>query len=311
MSEATHSERQRNRLAAFGRIHDSHRHLLAFGQMRNAGRAQDRDMDEDVFAAVLAGDETKPLGVVKPLHLSDDRNCSRRIRGHAAWPKPVARWSLGPLDNASSVHLKHPGHLGSLGARADLDAQFGARRNSVVACGVQGVSVQKRVARAARQLDESIPLVRLEPFDDRIDRRGARIDRRGAAPHGCAAETPCVRTAAKASTRTRPRLVRHWPVIVEPALARRPKVLTLAHVSPKSSPKSPIHESATRLLAVRRISAKLRRDISVITIFVGWMRHPNAVDPLNGKIPQSPNGSRDVVWRARAPRSADIPSPAA
>ena len=106
-------------------------------------------------------------------------------------------------------------------------------------------------------------------------------------------------------------LVRHRPVVVEPALARRPKVLTLAHVSPKSSPKSPIHESATRPLAVRRISAKLRRDISVRTIFVGWTRHPHAVDPLNGTIPQSANGSRDVVWRARALRSASSPSPTA
>jgi hypothetical protein len=29
---------ERERLAAFGRVHHSHRHLLAFGQMRNAGR---------------------------------------------------------------------------------------------------------------------------------------------------------------------------------------------------------------------------------------------------------------------------------
>ena len=47
--------------------------------------------------------------------------------------------------------------------------------NRVVACGMQGVSVEKRVARAARQLDESVTFVRLEPFYDRIDRRGARI----------------------------------------------------------------------------------------------------------------------------------------
>jgi hypothetical protein len=36
--EAVRSERQRNRLAPFGGIHHFHRHLLAFSQMRNAGR---------------------------------------------------------------------------------------------------------------------------------------------------------------------------------------------------------------------------------------------------------------------------------
>src|SRR3984957_3829153 len=196
-------------------------------------------MDEDVLAAIVTGDETKSFGVVEPLHLSDDRNCSRRIRGDPArrsWP--IARWPLRPFDNASSVHLDHPSDLRSLGARSDLDAQFGTRRNSVMACCMQGVGVQKRVARAARQLDKSVTLVGLEPFDDRIDWRRARIDRRRASPHGRAAKPPCVRTAAEASPRTRPRLVRHWPIVIKATLARRPKVLTLAHVSPKSSPKT-------------------------------------------------------------------------
>ena len=140
-------------------------------------------MDEDVLAAIVAGDETKSFGVVEPLHLSDDRDRGRRIRGDPARrSKPIARRPLWPFDNASSIHLNHPSHLRSLGARADLDAQFGARRNSVMACGMQGVSVEKRVARAARQLDESVTLVGLEPFDDRIDRRRARIDWSGASP---------------------------------------------------------------------------------------------------------------------------------
>src|SRR6202789_483152 len=206
--------------------------------MRNAGRTQDRDMDEYVLAAILAGDETKPLGVVKPFDLSDDRNGGRRIRGDPTRSNSIARWPLRALDNTGSVDFEHPRHLRALGAGADLDAQFGARRDSVMSSGMQGVGVQERVARAARQLDEPVAFVRLEPFDHRIDRRGARIDRRGAAAHGRAAKTPCVRTAAEASTRTGPRLVRHRPVVIEATLAGRPKVLTLAHVSPKSSPKT-------------------------------------------------------------------------
>src|SRR5271154_7016971 len=98
-------------------------------------------MDEYVLAAILAGDETEPLGVVKPFHLSDDRNGSRRIRGDPARPNPIARRPLWPLDNASGVDFEHPRHLRSLGAGADLDAQFGARRDSVVACGMQGIGV--------------------------------------------------------------------------------------------------------------------------------------------------------------------------
>src|ERR1700691_5958445 len=196
-------------------------------------------MDEYVLAAILAGDETKPLGVVKPFDLSDDRNGGRRIgRDPTRWSNPIARWPLWPLDNAGSVDFEHPRHLRSLGAGADLDAQLGACRDSVMARGMQGVGVQESVARAARQLDKSVAFVRLEPFDHRIDRRCARINRRGASPHRRAAKPPCVRTAAEASTRPRSRLVRHWPIVIEATLARRPEVLTLAHVSPKSSPKT-------------------------------------------------------------------------
>src|SRR5579872_1420548 len=66
------SERERNGLAPFRRIDHSHGHLLTFGQMGNARGAEDRYMDEHVFAAVLAGDETKSLGVVEPFHLAGD-----------------------------------------------------------------------------------------------------------------------------------------------------------------------------------------------------------------------------------------------
>src|SRR6202167_6764264 len=153
-------------------------------------------MDEYVLAAILAGDETKPLGVVKPFDLSDDRNGGRRIgRDPTRWSNPIARWPLWPLDNAGGVDFEHPRHLRALGAGADLDAQLGAGRDSVMSSGMQGVGMQERVARAARQLDEPVAFVRLEPFDHRIDLRRARIDRRGAAAHGWAAKTPCVRTA--------------------------------------------------------------------------------------------------------------------
>src|ERR1700722_2097968 len=175
-------------------------------------------MDEYVFAAVIAGDETKPLGVVKPFDLSYDRNGGRRIRGHPArWSNSIARRRrpLRPLDNAGSVDFEHPGHLRLLGAGANLDAQLGACRYSVVACGMQRIGVQERVASA---------------------RRRAGANRRGAAPHGWAAKTACVRSAAEASTRPRSRLVRHRPVVIEAALAGPPKALPLPHARPIPQP---------------------------------------------------------------------------
>ena len=50
-------------------------------------------MDEHVFAAILAGDEAEPFGVVEPFHLSGDRNGGRRIRRNPA-RAPKAHKSL-------------------------------------------------------------------------------------------------------------------------------------------------------------------------------------------------------------------------
>ena len=104
-------------------------------------------MDEHVFAAVLAGDEAEPFGVVEPFHLSGDRNGGRRIGRNPARPHPIAGWPLRPLDDTGRVDFKNSSDLCAFGARADLDAQFGPRRNRVVAGCMQGVGVQERIAR--------------------------------------------------------------------------------------------------------------------------------------------------------------------
>ena len=72
-------------------------------------RARGRDMDEHVFAAIVAGDETKSLGVVEPLHLSDDRNCSRRIRRDPARPKPIARAAFAAARQCQQRPPQAPG----------------------------------------------------------------------------------------------------------------------------------------------------------------------------------------------------------
>ena len=143
---------------------------------------------------------------------------------------------------------------------------------------MQGVRMQERVALAARKLNESVALVRLEPFDDRIDRRRAGIHRRPRTAHGRAAETAALRSAAVAARRTRPRFVGHRSVVVEPALARRPKVLTLAHLSSTSPIKALIDGSLDE-----------RPRGSLVNLSETPLRHlrPNLLRPVRHAIPTS------------------------
>ncbi len=200
---------------------------------------------------------------------------------------------------STSMHARD---LSPLGAGPDLDAQFRARRNGVVARRMQGVGVQERVARAARQLDESVAFVRLEPFDDGVDRRRARVDRPGLSAHRRAAEA-AVRAAAVGARRARSRFVGHRPIVIEPALARS-KVLTLAHGSPKSPTPKLTNGSTTRPLAVRCLSAKLR------CFRLNNLRRSDAQsqsrDPFKGRAPQSASLGLYVAWRMAAPQAAKL-----
>ena len=57
-------------LGAFGAFPDFKLHVLAFPQALESIRLDGREMHEDVGSAVLRGDESKPFGIVKPLHSS-------------------------------------------------------------------------------------------------------------------------------------------------------------------------------------------------------------------------------------------------
>ena len=156
--------------------------MLAFGQMRDAGGAEHGDMDEHVLAAVVAGDEAEALGVVEPFDLAADRDRGRRIGRHAARrPRRVAENERCGRSTTPAVSTSTTRVTCAPLAPAPTNAQFGARRNRLVARGVQRVGVQERVALAAGQLDEAVALVGLEPFDDSVDRRSRRRDRRCAA----------------------------------------------------------------------------------------------------------------------------------
>src|SRR5581483_11235302 len=64
--------RDRDRLAALRRVDHAHVDRLTLGQMGDAGRAQNRNMDEHVLAAVIARHEAEALGVVEPFDLAGD-----------------------------------------------------------------------------------------------------------------------------------------------------------------------------------------------------------------------------------------------
>ena len=95
----------------------------------------------------------------------------------AAGPRRVARERpLRALDDAGGVDFDHASHLRAFGPGADLNLQFGARGNRLVAGAMQRIGVEERIALASGQLDKAVSLVGLEPFHDRIDRRSVRID---------------------------------------------------------------------------------------------------------------------------------------
>ena len=121
--------------------------------MRNAGVSEDGDMNEDVLPPSSLA--TKPNPLASSNHFTfpmtetavDGSGATRRGRS------PSVDGLLWTLDNARRVDFDHPRHLRTLGARADLDAQFRSRRNHFVACGMQSVGMQEGVALATGQLD--------------------------------------------------------------------------------------------------------------------------------------------------------------
>jgi hypothetical protein len=62
-------------LKAFRALRDIELYSLAFLQAAEAARLNRREMDENIFA-ILAADEAKAFGVVKPLYCSCFQLCS-------------------------------------------------------------------------------------------------------------------------------------------------------------------------------------------------------------------------------------------
>jgi hypothetical protein len=177
-------EGDRDRLPALRRLDDAHRDRLTFGEAGDAGGAENRAVDEHVLAEVVAGDEAKAARTVKPLDLPGQINGGRCVRGRPS------RRPLRPFDGARRVDLDHPHHLRASRAGPDDGAKLRARGQRFASDLAQGLEMHERVASAARQLDEAIPLLGVEPFHRRLDRQPAR--QRIGAYRGTAKNTGCI-----------------------------------------------------------------------------------------------------------------------
>src|SRR4051794_26004721 len=96
------AERDGNRLAALRRVDHLHENGLTFGELGDAGRAKDRDVDEDVLAAVIAGDEAEALRLIEPFDLAADVRCRGWV-GSATGGAGTIEGAARLLDSGSGV----------------------------------------------------------------------------------------------------------------------------------------------------------------------------------------------------------------
>ena len=216
-----------------GRDHvdDAHVDRLALHQVLDARWPQDRDVDKDVLATVVGLDEAEALILVKPFDRAAYLNSRGWIGHHAARrTRAIAerRALRRTLGSSGGVDLEHARDLHALHAVPDRDLELGARRDGLVAGGLQGPDVQKGIACPVAQLDEAKAFVALEPLDDRIDGRRGAVGRRGR-------RRRTERAAAKSRPR-RPRqtggVERGGTIVVEAALLGSPEISTFAHGMP-------------------------------------------------------------------------------
>jgi hypothetical protein len=197
--------------------------------MMNTRGTKNRNVDEDILAAVVRLNKAKALVVIEPFHRAADFGCRGRIgvaAGRAGLVEARRRRALG---GARRVDLQHARDLRTLDAVADINFQFGARRDGIITCILQSADMEKRIARAIAEFDEAKPFVALEPFDDRVD--GSAASGRRRCHVGAATKTTAAERRPRMSTRARG-IIRHGTVVIESAFLRPAKIVTFAHEMP-------------------------------------------------------------------------------
>ena len=199
-------------------------------------------MNEHILAAVVRLNEAEALVVVEPLDATGHGDRGGRVRRATRRARRIAERTLWrTLDRTGRVDFEDPRDLRTLHPVADADLQLRAGRNRLIACGLQGTDVEKRVSGTVRQFDEAEALVALEPLDDGVNRccrcrPAAHIRGAGRTSTEAAAERRS-RRAVQARC-----VVRGWSVVVETTLLGTPEISTFAHVVParlRHSPPTP------------------------------------------------------------------------
>ena len=124
-------DRNRQGFPALWRIHDPHRHWLAFGEALNPCGTEDRNMDEHILAAVVRLDEAEALVIIEPLHdpgYRDRRGWVRRAPLRAGRITKAAGRRRA-FRGASRVNLDDARDLGAFYAIADIHLQLCTGRN--------------------------------------------------------------------------------------------------------------------------------------------------------------------------------------
>ena len=142
-------------------VDDIDPHPLPGPQAVDAAAAQSGDVDEDVLAAAIGGNEPVAFVGFKPLHRAFERG--RRARRVAIGPAGLRR------HDGAGVDVQHIGDERSLGAGADFAGDQGTLADVIVTGAAQGRHRQKGVLRAVGQGDETKSLAGVEPFHRRVD----------------------------------------------------------------------------------------------------------------------------------------------
>src|SRR5437763_8631161 len=193
---------------ALGDIDNDALSLVERGQ---PGPLQRGGVHEHVLAAAVAHDKAKALGRVVPLDGAVLRRgrLQRRPLARAETPGPRP-----PPRGGAAVDVQPLAHLRPTLALRDAHFERLARLHLHDPEAAQNRSVQKRIARAVRQLDKAEALFGFEPLDDRLNRR----------PRGGFVETrPTAAEARRGANIARRFIV----LIVEGAPAPRAKITIL------------------------------------------------------------------------------------
>ena len=156
-------------------FHHLHRQLLPLVQSAQPRPLDDGDVQEDILSSILTNHEAKAFVGIEPLDGTFNLDSVRRIGAPRAIGRRPPRGSHGwtRRGGGTRVDRKNRRDLTAFLPLPDLHAELGLRIDYVVPRRLQHGNVEKSVAGAVGQLNESETLVLSEPLDNGINGRAA------------------------------------------------------------------------------------------------------------------------------------------